>query len=367
MKILCVGGGPAGLYFSICMKLKDPSHDISVIERNEESVTNGWGIVLPEKLIARMLDHDAKSATQVQQHLVVWENIVCYVKNTYVKTNIPGFSAIGRLKLLSILKERAMALGVKVSFSTEMEMADLLSHDADLIVGSDGASSKLRQEFTHDFGAEIKFGKNQYKWLGTKQPFKEGFHFIFEETEHGWVWGHCYQFDANTSTIVIECAAHTWEKLGLNSTDENYVLRTCEKIFAKHLNGNQLMGNLMGYSISPWKRFPLVHCKNWHHKNVVLIGDAAHTLHFSIGSGTRLAMEDASDLAMILSSGLSVEDALQKFQVTRELNMEHLRSCAYNSMRWFENLESHLDLTVMEFSNQLLSRAQAQHAHACIE
>ena len=262
--------------------------------------------------------------------------------------------------MLQILSDRAAELGIKQEFSTEVHLEDLQTKfaDADLIVASDGLNSKVRNSDREGFDCDIEMRPNKFVWLGTKHRFDDAFTFIFEETQHGWMWVHAYQFDNETSTFIVECSPETYDKWGFEHMAHDERAETCRKIFEKHLNGQELLTNSQHIRGSAWINFPRVLCHNWVKDNVVLIGDAAHTAHFSIGSGTKLGFEDAICLAEHLNSGESLQEALKNYQDVRELEALKLQSAARNSMSWFEEIGRYLNYDAKQFAYSLLTRSQ---------
>ncbi|MGB5836837.1 MAG: bifunctional salicylyl-CoA 5-hydroxylase/oxidoreductase, partial [Albidovulum sp.] len=292
MKVLCLGGGPAGLYLAISMKLRDPSHAVTVIERNRANDTFGWGVVLSDDALARMQENDPQSTQSIRDHFAYWDDIAVIHDGKRTVSGGHGFAGIGRRQMLIILQERARDLGVDLRFETEFKSAEDYRQDYDLVVGADGLTSSVRREYAEVFKPDVDTRRCKFVWLGTHQKFDDAFTFIFEKTEHGWVWAHVYQFDADTATFIVECAPETWDRWGFERMSKEENVETCRKIFEKHLGGHELMSNaahLRGSAV--WIQFPRVLCGRWYHENVVLIGDAAATAHFSIGSGTRLSFD----------------------------------------------------------------------------
>lgn len=359
MKILCLGGGPAGLYFAISMKLRDPSHEITVLERNRSGDTFGWGVVLSDDALARMSRNDSKSTQAIRDHFAYWDDIAVVHKGTRTVSGGHGFAGIGRRQILILLQERARELGVELRFETEFKSAEEYRRDYDLVVASDGINSAVRREYAEHFRPDIDLRVCKFVWLGTHQKFDDAFTFIFEETEHGWVWAHAYQFDENTATFIVECRPETWAAWGFEHMTKEETVATCERIFARHLDGHALMSNaahLRGSAV--WMQFPRVICETWYHENVVLMGDAAATGHFSIGSGTRLAIDSAIALADYLHSEPTLEGAFQRYQEERRVEVLRLQSAARNSLEWFEEVERYLDMPPVQFAYSLLTRSQ---------
>ena len=359
MRIICLGGGPAGLYFAISMKLRDASHDIVVIERNKPDDTFGWGVVLSDDALDNMLENDRQSAAAIRECFVYWDDIAVHHKGSKTVSGGHGFAGIGRQKLLTILQARASELGVDMRFATEFSSAEDYWAEFDLVVAADGINSTVRREFEASFKPDIDVRVCKFIWLGTQQKFDDAFTFIFEETEHGWVWIHAYQFDNDTATVIVECTNETWDAFGFADKSKRETITTCERIFARYLGGNPLISNashLRGSAV--WMNFPRVICEQWHHENIVLMGDAAATGHFSIGSGSRLAFDSAISLANYLHSEASLEEAFERYQEERRLEVLRLQSAARNSLEWFENIERYIDFDPLQFNYALLTRSQ---------
>ena len=359
MKILCLGGGPAGLYFAISMKLRNPEHAVTVLERNRANDTFGWGVVLSDDALSRMQKNDPQSTDAIRNHFVYWDDIAVVHNGVRTVSGGHGFAGIGRKQMLSLLQERASALGVDMRFETEFKSASDYRGDYDLVVGCDGINSRVRAEYGDIFKPDIDLRKCKFIWLGTHQKFGDAFTFIFEKTEHGWVWAHAYQFDADTATFIVECLPETWERWGFAQMSSEESVETCRRIFARHLGGHGLMSNakhLRGAAI--WIQFPRVICETWHHGNVVLMGDAAATAHFSIGSGSRLAFDSAIALADYLHSEPTMAGAFERYQAERRVEVLRLQSAARNSLEWFEEVERYLDMPQAQFAYSLLTRSQ---------
>jgi anthraniloyl-CoA monooxygenase len=297
MRVVCLGGGPAGLYFAITMKLRNPDHEVVVIERNRPDDTFGWGVVLSDETLENLAKNDPESAAAIRGHFAYWDDIAVHYHGTRTVSTGHGFCGIGRKMLLVLLQQRARDLGIELRFETEAEPAATYALDFDIVVAADGLNSKVRKEYAEFFKPEIDVRRCKFVWLGTHQKFDDAFTFIFEETEHGWVWAHAYQFDDDTATFIVECAEDTWQKFGFGEMTKEESIATCERIFADYLDGHPLMSNAAHIRGSAWISFPRVLCERWHHENIVLMGDAAATAHFSIGSGTKLALESAIALA----------------------------------------------------------------------
>ena len=359
MKILCLGGGPAGLYFAISMKLRDPAHEVTVLERNRANDTFGWGVVLSDDALSRMQKNDPVSTQAIRDHFAYWDDIAVVHDGHRTVSGGHGFAGIGRKQMLILLQQRARELGVEMRFETEFRSAEDYRQDYDLVVASDGINSLVRREYADVFQPDIDTRKCKFVWLGTHQKFDDAFTFIFEKTEHGWVWAHVYQFDSETATFIVECLPETWDRWGFEHMSKEETVETCRKIFERHLGGHELMSNaahLRGSAV--WMQFPRVICGTWYHQNVVLMGDAAATGHFSIGSGSRLAFDSAIALAEYLHSEPTMQEAFQRYQDERRVEVLRLQSAARNSLEWFEEVERYLDMPPMQFAYSLLTRSQ---------
>ncbi|GGE09028.1 anthraniloyl-CoA monooxygenase [Gemmobacter megaterium] len=359
MKILCLGGGPAGLYFAISMKLRDPSHDVTVLERNKANDTFGWGVVLSDDALGRMQKNDPVSTEAIRSSFAYWDDIATVHNGVRSVSGGHGFAGIGRKAMLILLQQRARELGVVLQFETVFKAAEEYRKEYDLVVGCDGLNSLVRSEYKDVFKPDIDVRKCKFIWLGTHQKFADAFTFIFEKTEHGWMWAHVYQFDDNTATFIVETLPETWDKWGFEQMSKEEIVETCRKIFESHLGGHDLMSNaahLRGSAV--WIQFPRVICEKWYHENVVLMGDAAATGHFSIGSGTRLAFDSAIALAEYLHSEPDMQSAFQRYQDERRVEVLRLQSAARNSLEWFEQVERYLDMHPTQFAYSLLTRSQ---------
>ncbi|MEQ8365853.1 MAG: bifunctional salicylyl-CoA 5-hydroxylase/oxidoreductase, partial [Roseicyclus sp.] len=358
MRIACLGGGPAGLYFAITMKLRDPAHEVTVIERNRADDTFGWGVVLSDETLDNLASNDPVSAAAIREHFAYWDDIALIKDGQRIVSSGHGFCGIGRKKLLMLLQARARDVGVDLRFETEIDSAEAYRKDYDLVVASDGLNSRTRQLYADTFKPDVDLRLCQFVWLGTEQTFADAFTFIFEQTEHGWVWAHAYQFDDTTATFIVECAQDTYDKFGFADMSQEDSIKTCEAIFKDHLGGHALMTNAHHIRGSAWIRFPRVLCERWHHDNVVLLGDAAATAHFSIGSGTKLALESAISLADLVQAGPDLETAFARYEDERRLEVLRLQSAARNSLEWFESVERYLHLDPVQLNYSMLTRSQ---------
>lgn len=358
MRIACLGGGPAGLYFAISMKLRQPQAEVVVIERNKPDDTFGWGVVLSDETLDNLKDNDPVSADTIKEHFAYWDDIAVHHNGQKMLSTGHGFCGIGRKQLLIILQERARELGVDLRFETEVQSAASYAAEYDIVVASDGLNSKTRQEFEDVFRPDIDTRLCQFIWLGTHQKFNDAFTFIFEETDKGWVWAHAYQFDEDTATFIVECSQETFEAFGFADISQQETIAICEEIFKDHLGGHSLMTNAKHIRGSAWIRFPRVLCEKWSHENIVLLGDASATAHFSIGSGSKLAMESAASLARHLAEEPDVATAFAKYEDERRLEVLRLQSAARNSVEWFEDVERYLHLDPVQLNYSLLTRSQ---------
>ncbi|MEE2716304.1 MAG: bifunctional salicylyl-CoA 5-hydroxylase/oxidoreductase [SAR324 cluster bacterium] len=357
MKIVCIGGGPGGLYLGISMKLRNPEHDIRVVERNRPDDTFGWGVVFSDQTMDRLQTNDPVSAERILGNFAHWDDIDVHYRGEVITSGGHGFCGMGRKQLLRLLQARARELDVRLEFECEVEdVSDF--PEADLIVACDGLNSSIRAQHAPHFQPDLDIRANKFTWLGTHKVF-EAFTFIFEQTEHGWIWAHAYKFDPQTSTFIIECSEQTWRNFGFDRMSPEESVSTCERVFARHLEGHGLMSNAKHLRGSAgWINFQRVNCTCWSHGNLVLLGDAAHTAHFSIGSGTKLALEDAIDLADELHQGKPLAQALRDYEERRRLEVLRIQSSARNSTEWFEQIERYLHLEPIQFAYSLLTRSQ---------
>jgi anthraniloyl-CoA monooxygenase len=359
VKIACVGAGPAGLYFAISMKLRDMRHEIEVFERNAPGVTFGWGVVFSDLTVDNITRNDPVSAEIITAEFAHWDDIDVHFKGETVTSGGHGFIGIGRKRLLEILQNRARELGVVLHFDAECDPADRKWRNYDLVIASDGINSRFRDAQPEAFGVDVDVRSNRFVWLGTSKVF-DAFTFAFEKTEHGWIWAHAYRFAPDCSTFIVECSEETWARLGFDRMSQEESIDVCEKLFANYLDGHRLQSNathLVGSAA--WLNFRRIKCERWSSDNVILLGDAAHTAHFSIGSGTKLALEDAIKLADVLNrKSLSLEAALDEYQAERSLEVLKLQNSARNSTEWFETLERYTHFEPLQFAYSLLTRSQ---------
>ena len=358
MRIACLGGGPAGLYFAISMKLRQPDAEVVVIERNKPDDTFGWGVVLSDETLDNLKANDPVSAARIEANFAYWDDIAVHYKGQKMLSTGHGFCGIGRKKLLIILQERARELGVELRFQTEVESASEYAREYDVVVASDGLNSKTRKEFEDVFKPDVDTRLCHFIWLGTHQKFNDAFTFIFEKTDKGWIWVHAYQFDEDTATFIVECAQETFDAYNFGEISQQETIAICEDIFKDYLGGHSLMTNANHIRGSAWIRFPRVLCEKWSHENIVLLGDASATAHFSIGSGSKLAMESAACLAECLAEEPDTESAFARYEKERRLEVLRLQSAARNSVEWFEDVERYLDLDPVQLNYSLLTRSQ---------
>ena len=374
MNILCIGGGPAGLYFALLMKQQNPLHRITVVERNRPYDTFGWGVVLSDQTLDNLRQADPHTAQLIGDAFNHWDDIEVFFKGRNVRSTGHGFCGIGRKHLLNILQQRGEELGVQLVFETDVSDDQALAqqYQADLVIASDGLNSRIRSRYADSFQPDIDVRNCRFVWLGTHKKF-DAFTFAFEQTEHGWFAAHAYQFDADTATFIVETPEAVWKAHGLDEMSQAEGIAFCEKLFAKYLDGNALMNNathVRGSAI--WIRFPRVVCEHWVHTQdiagkqvpLVLMGDAVHTAHFAIGSGTKLALEDAIELVRqfkaLGDTAERIPEVLKHYQAVREIDVIRLQNAAWNAMEWFEVCgERYCDqLEPEQFMYSMLTRSQ---------
>ena len=351
MKINVIGGGPAGLYFAILMKKANQSHQIKIYERNGPDDTFGWGVVFSGKTLANLRAADEESHAEITREFAAWNNVDVVHRDTKVSIHGNSFSGIARLQLLKILQRRAEQLGVEIEFRSEIHDIESLRKDCDLLVAADGVNSTVRLRYTEQLQPELDVRTNRYIWYGTNQLF-HGLTLTFRENEAGTFAAHSYKFNPTTSTFIVECDPRTWDKAGFTRMSDEQTRAYLGEVFAVDLNGHGLLSNN-----SKWINFLLVKNKHWFFENMVLIGDALHTAHFSIGSGTKLAMEDAIALAESFQERSNVDEALAHFAATRRPVIEDYQAAAFESMVWFENAGSYMHLSPLELAFTLMTRS----------
>ncbi|NRF69312.1 bifunctional salicylyl-CoA 5-hydroxylase/oxidoreductase [Aquincola sp. S2] len=361
MRITCIGAGPAGLYFALLLKKRHPSHQVTVIERNQHDSTFGWGVVFSDQTLGALQQADPESAQQILDAFNHWDDIAVHFEGRRIVSGGHGFCGIGRMRLLQILQDRCRALGVELKFGTEAPDDEAIA--ADLIVACDGLNSRVRQKYAATYRPDVDLRACRFVWLGTHKRF-DAFTFDFQRTPWGWFQAHAYRFDADTSTFIVETPEEVWRAAGLETMEKEEAIGFCEKLFEGVLGGAKLMSNAAHLRGSAqWIRFPRVVCKTWVHHNgrcpVVLMGDAAHTAHFSIGSGTKLALEDAIALERdLFEHAGDVGAALQQYEATRSIEVLRIQNAARNSTEWFENVDRYATLPPEQFAYSLLTRSQ---------
>ena len=350
MKITCIGGGPAGLFFASLIKQADPRHDVTVFERNRPDDTFGFGVVFSDATEEALAKADPLITQAMGRHAHRWDDIEVHHRGETLVSTGHGFSGLSRRTLLTLLHERCRDAGVHLCFGHEVFEPER-RRDADLVVAADGVNSVVRERYRAAFAPQVDERPNRFVWLGTTRPFP-AFTFYFKSDPHGLWRVHAYQYEPGASTFIVEATEATWLAAGLDRVDELGTIAFCERLFADELQGHRLVSNR-----SIWRRFPTVRNEHWHHGNVVLMGDAAHTAHFSVGSGTKLAMEDAIALAAALREHARVPDALAAYEAARRPAVESLQRAAQVSLQWFEDTERYMTLEPIQFAFTLLTRS----------
>jgi anthraniloyl-CoA monooxygenase len=365
VKVAVIGGGPAGLYFALLMKKANPAHDIVVLERNAPDDTFGWGVVFSDQTLGYLREADPPSAERIKGEFAHWDDIDIHHRGTVVTSGGHGFAGISRKTLLAILQDRCRELGVELRFRQDVaddaDLPRLGITGVDLVVAADGVNSRVRTKYAEVFRPDLDVRKAPFCWLGTTRLF-DAFTFLFVENDHGVFQAHAYRYAADHSAFIVECDERSWKNAGFDAMNEAETVAACERMFAPWLQGHSLESNAP-HLRSPWIRFTRVSNERWYHMEgeaapVALIGDAAHTAHFSIGSGTKLAMEDAIALTRILHQRDDLSAALQEYQEERRTDALRLQNAARNSMEWFENVRRYIHLDPPQFAYSLLTRSQ---------
>ncbi|QAZ46895.1 bifunctional salicylyl-CoA 5-hydroxylase/oxidoreductase [Mesorhizobium sp. Pch-S] len=366
MKIVCIGGGPAGLYFALLMKKQHPEHQVTVVERNRPYDTFGWGVVFSDATMQSMRKWDPETAATIEDAFNHWDDIELVFKGRKIRTTGHGFVGIGRKKMLNILQDRCIELGVEMVFEREVT-GDEEFPDADLIISSDGVNSRIRNKYADVFQPDMVMRPNRFIWLGTSKAF-DAFTFDFQRTEHGWFQAHIYRFDDNTSTFIVETTDEVFQAHGIDKMDQDQSIAFCEKLFAETLDGHSLMTNARHLRGSAWLNFGRLICGKWSHFNgnshVVLMGDSAHTAHFAIGSGTKLAIDDAIELTNQFNiaghDAKNIPAVLEAYEEVRRVDVARIQNAARNAMEWFEVVGTRYADTLEpeQFMYSMLTRSQ---------
>ncbi len=353
MKIACIGGGPASLYFAILAKQRLPAARIEVLEQNRPDDTFGWGVVFSDETLGNFELADPETYAAIRANFAYWSDIDTFYGGAKVTSTGHGFCGLARVKLLQILHARCRDLGVEVRFQHAVQDIDAIVGANDLVVAADGVNSKVRDRFAASFRPEMDWRKCKFAWFGTTKRMT-AFTFVFLPTQWGLFQVHAYPFDSTRGTWIVECREETWRKAGLDRLDETESARFCERLFAEHLAGEQLLINR-----SIWRTFPTIRCGSWQHDNVVLMGDAAHTAHFSIGSGTKLAMEDAIALAdAVVARPDDPRAAIAAYEAARRVDVLKVQRAAQTSLEWFENSERYVGQDPERFVFNLMTRSR---------
>jgi anthraniloyl-CoA monooxygenase len=351
MNINIIGGGPAGLYFAILMKKADPARRIRIYERNGPDDTFGWGVVFSGKTLANLRAADEESHAEITKQFEAWDNVDVVHRDEKISVHGNSFSGIARLQLLKILQRRAEQLGIEISFRTEINDVESLRRECDLLIAADGVNSTVRLQYLEQLKPQLDLRAHRYIWYGTNQLFN-GLTLTFRQHAAGTFAAHSYKFNKQTSTFIVECDPETWKKAGFERMSDQDTRAYLGEVFATDLHGHSLLSNN-----SKWIQFLLVKNENWFFENLVLLGDALHTAHFSIGSGTKLAMEDAIALAESFQQTNGVHEALTRFADTRRPVIEEYQSAAFESMLWFEQVRNYMHLSPMDLAFSVMTRS----------
>ncbi len=350
LRIAVLGGGPGGLYFAYLWKKRHPAAVVDLFEQNPAGATWGFGVVFSDQALEFLRADDPDTVDAIAPHMESWRNITLNLRGENVETDGVGFSAIGRLELLKLLQARAESVGVVARYGTIIQSLDQLA-GYDLIVAADGLNSLVRRSFEGDFGFSVSYSSNKFAWYGTSKTFAT-LSQTFVATDRGSFNAHHYRYAPDMSTFLVECDRATWHAYGFAEMSVDESRRVCEQVFAATLDGHALVSNR-----SVWRNFPWVWNEHWWHRNMVLIGDALHTAHFSIGSGTRLAIEDAIALAKALDAETSLSDGLARYQAERQPIVKKLVAAARTSAEWYESFPAHMTLGLMEFAYSYITRS----------
>jgi anthraniloyl-CoA monooxygenase len=352
MRINVIGGGPAGLYFALLMKRRDSSHKVAVYERNPPDATFGWGVVFSGRTLSNLREADEESHRRITESFETWDNVDIILRASKVTVRGNHFSGVARIRLLNILQERCAELGVDLRFQTEVEDVDAFARDCDLLVGADGVGSLVRERYVEEFRPTLAAGRNKYIWFGTRRLF-HGLTLTFRESDAGIFAAHSYKFSSSLSTFIVECDEETWERAGFRGMSDEETREYLARVFERDLGRRELLSNS-----SRWINFLLVKNERWSRPGVVLLGDALHTAHFSIGSGTKLAIEDSIALFHLFAAGLDVGAALTEFERTRKPVIEEYQQAADESRVWFERAREYVHLEALPFAFSLMTRSK---------